>query len=129
MNENGNQSTPQWDSILDEINQAVMRINEFEMGKAQAKVDFENMGEFPERLSGLFTALGKGIAKAGLKLLATSFLILPYTKRTVPGGGMEVIPGDEYTRPLLYRWDSATSAVRGPKPLPDDEKLAVKAAI
>ena len=61
-----------------------MRVNEFEMGKAEAKVDFENMGDFPERLSGLFTALGKGIAKAGLKLLATSFLILPYHEEDSP---------------------------------------------
>jgi len=134
MDENVNQSTPQWDSILDVLNKAVMRVNEFEMGKVETKVDFENMGDFPGRLSGLFTALGEGIAKAGVKLLTASFLILPYTKSTVLGGDVEVVPGDEYTRqddtsPLLYRWDpAATPSVRA-KSLPDDEELALKAAI
>src|SRR5262245_10400873 len=81
MHETDCQEILPWGKILDRVNYTVMQHNEYQLGKSQTTVDFEDMGDFAERLGGLFQALKSGLDEARLDIRHMNLLILPYHKK------------------------------------------------
>jgi hypothetical protein len=114
MNEE-NKNKVSWLRILDSINLEIMRTNEHELGTTQAVVDFETMGQFPERIGGLFTALTAGLKKAGIEMLGITLLILQ--SRTEAGT----------SDPLVVLWNARKGPRWASKFAGDDKRAAQKA--
>jgi hypothetical protein len=106
---------PSWLQILDAINLEIMRSNEHELGTSEAVVDFETMGQFPERIGGLFAALRQGLKKAQVEVLGVTLLIMPYRMETGT------------TDPLMVLWSCAKEARWSAKFSGDDKRACQKA--
>jgi len=103
-----------WLQILDSINLEIMRSNEHELGTSEAVVNFETMGQFPERIGGLFAALREGLKQAQVEILGVTLLILPYRMET------------STTEPLMVLWNCAKGARWGIKFVGDDKRACQK---
>lgn len=89
--------------LLDTVNRQIMQYNEWELGVNNISVDFEDVGQFPERVSTLFFALGEGLSQLGeLQLLGATLLILPYTRSGAATA--------ETTDPLMLGWQPGRPA-------------------
>jgi hypothetical protein len=106
---------PSWLQILDAINLEIMRSNEHELGTSEAIVDFETMGQFPERIGGLFAALRHGLRKAQVEVLGVTLLIMPYRMETGT------------TDPQMVLWSCVKEARWGAKFSGDDKRACQKA--
>lgn len=108
--------------LLDTMNREIMQRNEYELGVSDAKVDFEYVGQFPQRLSSLLGALRTGFAQVdSIDLLASTFLILPYQKDSASGKGT--------TRPLLFIWTPEKGALQCPPVDAIDDEEACEQAL
>jgi hypothetical protein len=106
---------PSWLQILDAINLEIMRSNEHELGMSEAVVDFETMGQFPERIGGLFAAVRHGLKRAQVEVLGVTLLIMPYRMETGT------------TDPLMVLWSCVKEARWGTKFSGDDKRACQKA--
>lgn len=104
-----------WLQILDSINLEIMRSNEHELGTSEAVVNFETMGQFPERIGGLFGALTAGLKKAQIEILGVTLLVLPSRIETGT------------TEPLVVLWSAARGARWATKFVGDDKRACQKA--
>jgi hypothetical protein len=107
-----------WLKILDGTNQEIMSDNEYSLGIAKAVVDFDNAGQFPERLSGLLMAVHTGLSHVGVELMAATFCILPYVPNKAP-----------LTRPVLFSWKPANEARRRTCPAANERGMCEHAVM
>jgi hypothetical protein len=114
MNEDTKYSVS-WLQILDSINLEIMRSNEHELGTSEAVVNFETMGQFPERIGGLFAALREGLKSAQVDIKGVTLLILPYR---IEAGT---------TEPLIVLWSGAKGSRWASKFVGDDKRACEKA--
>lgn len=104
-----------WCRIYDGLNKHVMEENEWELGVPPKAVDFENMGQFEERLGAFFAAFAKALDTVGIHVRASTFTLLPYRQlsssmSSEPGHSHEAV-GSE-TDPSVYLWRSPSSIKR-----------------
>jgi len=104
-----------WCQIYDGLNMYVMEENEWELGVPPKAVDFENMGQFEERLGAFFTAFAKALEAVHIHVPASTFTVLPYRQLT---GSMSSALGyaqhgvSSQTDPSVYLWRSPATIKR-----------------